>query len=246
MTISKELMLAILSMDSYNQGYGKGLDHGKTQIGSANIVKDSEQVFLDPNAPEGTPTEAKDAGFYAVSYDTDYGTVISYRGTDNEISLANLNPWSDAQGGDIWNGYGSAAGSSNTNQAHLAAEFYQAVTETSDSDPRTGSALLTGHSLGGGLAGLIGAMYHQEALLFDNMPFEAAAKDAYDIATTPLSSTISNLIWGDFYNELDAWAPKIADNLKTYAVTGGSLSPITNSTFFASAIKRLPLYSPIL
>ena len=148
MTISKELMLAILSMDAYNQGYGKGIDHGKTQIGFAKFDDDKGDQ------------EAKDAGFYAVSYTMGSGvtginsseTVISYRGTDNEISLANLNPWSDAQGGDIWNGYGSAAGSSNTNQAHLAAEFYQAVTETSDSDPRTGSALLTGHSLGGGLA----------------------------------------------------------------------------------------------
>lgn len=146
MTISKELMLAILSMDAYNQGYGKGIDHGKTKIGSATFLGESD-------VDEGT--EGVNAGFYAVSYDTDYGTVISYRGTDNPISLANLNPWSDAQGGDIWNGYGSAAGSSNTNQAHLAAEFYQAVTETSDSDPRTGAALLTGHSLGGGLAGFV-------------------------------------------------------------------------------------------
>lgn len=28
MTVSPTLMQAILAMDSYNQGYGKGIDHG--------------------------------------------------------------------------------------------------------------------------------------------------------------------------------------------------------------------------
>lgn len=171
MTVSKDLLLAILSMDSYNRGYGAGVgglssDAG-TQVGTATIGLDAED----------STGIAESAGFYAVSYDTSYGTVISYRGTDNPISLANLNPWSDEQGGDIWNGYGSAAGSSNTNQAHLAAEFYQAVTGTSDSDPRTGSAILTGHSLGGGLAGFIGGLYGNDAVMFDNMPFETSAND---------------------------------------------------------------------
>lgn len=29
MPISKDLFLAILSMDSYNQDYGRGVEHGK-------------------------------------------------------------------------------------------------------------------------------------------------------------------------------------------------------------------------
>ncbi|MEE9314021.1 MAG: hypothetical protein V3V02_05165 [Rhizobiaceae bacterium] len=90
MTISKELMLAILSMDAYNQGYGRGVKHDKSQIGAATVSKDSEQVFTDPNAPEGAPSAAKATGFYAVNYTIDgfvegieAGTnVISYRGTD--------------------------------------------------------------------------------------------------------------------------------------------------------------------
>ena len=88
------------------------------------------------------------AGFYAISYDTPYGTVISYRGT-NADSAANF-------AADAWNGYSIAFGSPFDGQAHLAAEFYQSVTGTSSSDPRTGSAILTGHSLGGGLAGFVG------------------------------------------------------------------------------------------
>lgn len=48
LTISKGLFLGILSMDAYNQGYNKGLDHGKTQIGSATKKTDSTFVFTDP------------------------------------------------------------------------------------------------------------------------------------------------------------------------------------------------------
>lgn len=78
MTISKDLFLAILSMDSYNQGYGEGLKHGKTQIGSATFKVDD------------TSDAAQAAGFYAIAHDVkasgvegiDSDTkVISYRGT---------------------------------------------------------------------------------------------------------------------------------------------------------------------
>jgi len=41
-TISKDLFLAILSMDAYNQGYGRGFEHGKTQIGSAVVDIDDD------------------------------------------------------------------------------------------------------------------------------------------------------------------------------------------------------------
>jgi len=34
MSVSKELFLAILAMDSYNQGDGAVLKHGKTKIGT--------------------------------------------------------------------------------------------------------------------------------------------------------------------------------------------------------------------
>jgi alpha-beta hydrolase superfamily lysophospholipase len=104
---------------------------------------------------------AQSSGFYALAYTVGAGvegiapgtTVISYRGTDKLWELADLNPWSDAPGGDIWNSYAQGAGLSLTSAAHLAADFFQAVTDTSETDPTTGSAILTGHSMGGGLAG---------------------------------------------------------------------------------------------
>ncbi len=79
MTISRELMLAILSMDSYNRGYGvgvEGLDE-EGQIGNATII------------PTPSQTGWQAAGFYAIAYDMTGVAgfaagerVISYRGTD--------------------------------------------------------------------------------------------------------------------------------------------------------------------
>ncbi len=84
MPISKDLFLAILSMDSYNRGYGAGIelsDAADTKIGAATIgkrIQDVSDTFGD---------EAQAAGFYAIAYDVAGsgiagldGTVISYRG----------------------------------------------------------------------------------------------------------------------------------------------------------------------
>ncbi len=140
MTVSKDLMLAILSLDAYNQGYGKGINHGKTQIGSATVNE----------VPSGLDdSQWESADFYAVSYtlNADVGDmaadtkIISYRGTDNPYDV--INGWVGALG--IWQ----------TEQLRMAAEFYRSVTGTTTTDPRTGNAILTGHSLGGGLAGFM-------------------------------------------------------------------------------------------
>ncbi len=84
MTISKDLFLAILSMDSYNRGYGagiEGLGGEGTQIGAATLGKDAEQL-LDQGSAQAT-------GFYAIAYDVAGsgiagldGTVISAQSTD--------------------------------------------------------------------------------------------------------------------------------------------------------------------
>ena len=80
MTTSKDLLVAILAMDSYNREYGEGisgLGGAGSKIGSATL-----------NAlPDGTDLIAwKSIGFYADSYKLDDGTtVISYRGTDTSI-----------------------------------------------------------------------------------------------------------------------------------------------------------------
>jgi hypothetical protein len=147
-------------MDSYNRDYGAGLGSEEdglgstpeTKIGNASILSDSD-ILRDEN---GARLD-QGAGFYAIAYTIGSGVdglasgtkVISYRGTSGDSFWKVLT--------DAWNGYGTALGSPNNPQAYLAAEFYQAVTGTTNGDPRDGDVTLTGHSLGGGLAGLIAA-----------------------------------------------------------------------------------------
>ena len=68
---SSTLMQAILAMDAYNQGYNKGINHGELQIGTAAVN----------SLPTGyDDSEWQAAGFYAVAYNYDGATIISYRG----------------------------------------------------------------------------------------------------------------------------------------------------------------------
>ncbi len=92
MAISKELFLAILSMDAYNRGYGAGIADGgagdSDGLGESGFIGDARILARD----DGIDYAAwQTAGFYAVAYtmgaDAPEGlagkTVISYRGTDN-------------------------------------------------------------------------------------------------------------------------------------------------------------------
>jgi Lipase (class 3) len=150
MTTSKDLLLAILAMDSYNQGYGAGLITGATKIGRATL-KDNP-ASLDDSTWQST-------GFYAAAYTTPDGIVISYRGTDV------LNPLNSAN--DIINGWVSATGTVTT-QATLSLDFYKAVTGgVSVFDTSQPPITLTGHSLGGGLAGIVSSLSGNQAVVFE-------------------------------------------------------------------------------
>jgi hypothetical protein len=106
MTASSDLMLAILSMDAYDQGYGAGIGGVGTKIGNATFLEDSDTVL-----PAGAD---QSAGFYAAAYTLTTGqTVIAYRGT----TPASL-------GDDVLYGYPLAAGDFLAPQAEMAGEFY--------------------------------------------------------------------------------------------------------------------------
>ncbi|MCB9709578.1 MAG: hypothetical protein H6749_00135 [Nitrospiraceae bacterium] len=208
MSISQELMYAILAMDSYDREYNPGILLSGSNIGTASIG--SEELL---------PAASQSAGFYAVAYQWNDDSIISYRGTDNP------GLWADdiAGGSDVWNGYGLGVGSPYAEQGRLAAEFYQAVTGTQISDPLAESATLTGHPLGGGLAGLIGALYHEDAVLFDNMPFELAATSVCEHAN--FGDAVWQPLRDPLSNGLSPWAPLIARHFQAgSAVTGECLA----------------------
>ena len=95
MTISKELFLAILSMDTYNRGDGAGIADGiNTGEGGEDLDglgKAGSKIGSATVKAVDLPSGSQTAGFYAVAYtmgaDAPEGlagkTVISYRGTDN-------------------------------------------------------------------------------------------------------------------------------------------------------------------
>lgn len=100
MSISPELFMAILSMDSYNRGYnsdvGDDLDGlGESgSIGNATLI---DQTTVGIGEPEYQAW--KDSGFYAIAYKLDAAvgdlaantTIISYRGTDDCTSWGSEN-----------------------------------------------------------------------------------------------------------------------------------------------------------
>ena len=164
MTINPTLFKAILSMDAYNRGYDRAINLdavlNTTQIGTAIITTSRDQP------------DAQAIGFYALAYQVKdengivIDTVISYRGTDDQdepTSLDQANGW--LVGGGV---YGEP-------QANMAIEFYKLVAAAGNHI--SANISLTGHSLGGGLAGYVGALYDQDAKVFDSMAFQLAAND---------------------------------------------------------------------
>ncbi|CAM3295549.1 hypothetical protein SPAN111604_15005 [Sphingomonas antarctica] len=207
MTMNRDLLMSILAMDSYNRSYGANLDIATTGIGTA-----TENTF-------SLPTGAEAVGFYASSYNWNGETIISYRGTNFQVdhwySFFSSPLWQD-----IGNGWGTGVGSNFEPQAKMAFEYYNTVAaHMSASDPRMANITTTGHSLGSGLAGLVSSIYNRSGVLFDNMPFEAAAANTYGAVSTGLPS----LVWpnrsSDIYRGLAPWAPNIS-GLKTIFTPG--------------------------
>jgi len=99
----------------------------------------------------------KSSGFEARIFNNGTETVIAYAGTY------------PTSGGDWLNNLGLATGFY-TSQLERAALVYAAVKEASNQ-----SITFTGHSLGGGLASLMGVYFDKPAVTFDQAPFRAAA-----------------------------------------------------------------------
>src|SRR4051812_16410130 len=210
MAISKDLFLSILAMDSYNRGYNVGiktLGGLNSEIGKATIISQSDTA---------TNSEGVNAGFYGLAYDASrvFGfsageKAVAYRGTDSLFGTNIID-------GDIWNAYGVGAGSPNGKQAELAIKFYQSVAGLG-SDLQAANISVTGHSSGGGLAGLVGGLYGKYGALFDNMPFEQAVLVAHDFSLAPSDSEFYNeALKSLVYKTSDPWDVDFSRLLTTY------------------------------
>jgi hypothetical protein len=157
--MNRDLFLAILSMDSYNRGYGRGVNFGPNAQAAVRNEAGSRignATVLNVDLPSGSIA----AGFYALAYRVsgvagiaDGSTVIAYRGSDNIGEPSEIferfitgNPGDD----DVNSGYGVALGSPVGPQALLALRFFQSVATPQNQL----NVITTGHSMGAGFAGL--------------------------------------------------------------------------------------------
>jgi Ca2+-binding RTX toxin-like protein len=192
MTINPTLMKAILSMDAYNRGYDAGIKFGNLSgnnsidtasvtIGNATVITSSGILIEAGNRLDD------DIGFYAIAYTYNGEKVISYRGTDDFNGPLDL-----LTSKDVHHGWTMGGGNTASEQARMAVEFYQIIAGAGNW--RTANVSLTGHSLGGGLAGYIGELYDQDATIFDSMTFQLAASNTANYRVTLWDGT-TNFIY---------------------------------------------------
>lgn len=146
MTIQFEIDCALMA--------GRAYQTNRSEINSFPIPIGWAEFFHIPNLNVSTS-----GGFEAVSFQRGNEIVISYAGTDQGDIL-----------GDMVADAALAAGLWST-QLKQAAEYYMEVKAANPNAKIT----FTGHSLGGGLASLMGVFFNEKAVTFDQAPFRNAA-----------------------------------------------------------------------
>jgi hypothetical protein len=183
MTTSADVFLAVLALDSYNRGSDVGMSLPTTvEIGNSTI-----KINSDDNLPG-----AKATGFFAQAYEWNGKTVISYRGTtfDGGPDASDVIYGWTLSGGytslstsievPIFDNFGVKIGVevqvTVASQPGFAKEFYTLATGNDVfGSPAPNDVILTGHSLGGGLAGYMSILTQAPAAIFNNIPFGGAA-----------------------------------------------------------------------
>jgi pimeloyl-ACP methyl ester carboxylesterase len=129
------------------------------------------------------------------------------------------------------NGYGIGIGSPAGPDASDAVKFYQAVANQIGA-PLQGNSQITvvGHSLGGGIAGLVGAIYGVKGVLFNNMTFDDAqtrlipaqfpgtlfSDDGTHVTNVPADADLE----AEFYGEGNTPYQNNLTHLSAYATSG--------------------------
>jgi len=140
-----------------------------------------ETVDVPLGATIIAPTLNRD-GFSATAYKVNGEIVIAYAGT-NLLSPDPVTGWPVA--------WGAAEESS---QAMNACAFFRQVQQDNPGYEIT----VTGHSLGGGLAGFVSSLLHVNGVLFDNMPFRASSiivNSAAELAVTDVGIFWRHLLY---------------------------------------------------
>ncbi len=176
--MNRDVLMSILALDAYNRGYSPGINglhfqQNVTRVGFAVIKADSTQYLLTANA--------RSTGFYGIEYELAGEKIISFRGTDFDVnsSLSAIEILQSELLKDVFNGWSSFLGFGTNSQYGQAELFFKAVTgaefDGNGGEPLSSMVTVTGHSLGGALAGYVDARAPVNSYLVDPIPYGAAA-----------------------------------------------------------------------
>jgi hypothetical protein len=155
-------------------------------------------------------------GFEASAYRNSLtnGIIISYAGTNPNDGILPPGPDNTANIG-LGTGFGSV-------QLLQAAEYYLQVQAANP----TATITFTGHSLGGGLAALIGVFFGKRAVTFDQAPFANSAE--LNVLPPDVAANLKTSLLASGHTEAELTG--LTDFLNLRAVTGG----IPNSSLIDS------------
>lgn len=156
-------------------------------------------------------------GFEAVSFQRGSEIVISYTGTDQAAD---------------WYANGGLAFGLNANQLKQAALYYLQVKEANADATIT----FTGHSLGGGLAALMGVLFNRPAVTFDQAPF---ANSATVSVRDGVVAYINRL------RQSDTPLAEVVPELFSYAGGGDRTGNVSGYYVEGEALQYLKLFSAI-
>ena len=203
-----DFLYALLALDAYNRHDDEKLRNisntdGKQLSADIGTIKFEVSSDVLENRQIGVLQGSQASGFSASQYSLGEDTIIAYRGTDfpNEISLSAFGDFF----ADVLNGWAQSFNAidsetidlTNFNndklnfQPYFARQFYDLVTGNKvfpsiEDGEQPSDVILTGHSLGGSLAGFVGSLTDNQTVVFNELPFLGAA----------LTSSINN-----FYNQ---------------------------------------------
>ena len=178
--MNRKVFLSILAMDSYQRGYAPGIIGVEgNKIGTATIGRDSSILRDEAGSRLDIPT-----GFFAQSYTWGSETIISYRGTDFDVGQGEFVTSQFARDlGRGWTTFLAPTLGAQT-QFGQARAFFRAVVPGSDFNYGVAynNVIVTGHSLGGALAGYVDARANVKSFLVDPIPYGVNDNDAQRIA----------------------------------------------------------------
>ena len=125
-------------------------------------------------------------------------------------------------------------------QAAFAEAYFETITGKSIFEGTQTNVIHTGHSLGGGLAGYIASLNSSNALVFDQMPFQAAALlRSISHNETLLIDTIIDAITGGTTTE--EFVVPDQEGIEAYSTTGevnAFIRPIAQIVTAVAILKR--------